>query len=181
MRVKRRKNKNNSLIIILIVLLFGISVGYAAFSSTLNIVGTASANGNFNIEFTRGSIIDSQGIDIANSKILISDTKDTMSVNIANMAYPGAGATISCMIKNTGTIPAKLTGIEFTGNDDPDISVTFPDSLSEGQKLGAGETIPISFIVKWNMSSTIETEKKINFTATLVYEQDVTEYKGTVK
>lgn len=181
MRIKRRRNKLSGLIIILVILLLGISIGYASFSSTLNIIGTANANGNFSIEFIKGTIIDSQGIDSANSKVLISDTKDTLSINIANMAYPGAGATISCMIKNTGTIPAKLTDVRFSGNTDPDISVTFPESLATGKTLDAGETVAISFVVKWNMSSTITSEKKINFTATLVYEQDVSEYKGSVK
>ena len=52
MRIRKRRKSSNFLILILIILLLGISVGYAAFADTLNIVGTANANGKFNVEFT---------------------------------------------------------------------------------------------------------------------------------
>lgn len=180
MRIKRRKKNSNYLIIILIVLLVAISVGYASFSDTLNIVGTANANGKFSIEFTSSKIVASKGINILESNASISENKDTLAINIKDMQYPGSGATISCVIKNTGTVPAKLTGVTFSGNDDSDISVTFAEDLKIGQTLNVNESWTLKFVVKWNIDSTLSEPKAINFTATLNYEQDVQEYQADI-
>lgn len=180
MRIKRRRKNSNHLILILIVLLVGISVGYASFADTLNIVGTANANGKFSVEFTSSKIVDSKGINILESNASISESKDTLTINIKDMQYPGSGATISCVIKNTGTIPAKLTGVTFSGNDDSDISVTFAEDLKVGQTLNVNESRTLKFVVKWNIDSTLSDPKAINFTATLNYEQDVQEYQADI-
>ena len=180
MRIKRRKKNNNHIIIVLIVLLLGISIGYASLADTLNIVGTANANGKFSIEFTSSKITDSKGINILESSAKISDTKDTLVINIKDMQYPGSGATISCVVKNTGTVPAKLTGVKFTGNDDSDISITYSDDFQIGQKLNVNESKTLKFVVKWNIDSTLENPKAINFKAELNYEQDIQEYEADI-
>ena len=180
MRIRKRRKSSNSLILALIILLLGISVGYAAFADTLNIVGTANANGKFSVEFASTKIIDSKGINVLESKALISESKDTLTINIKDMQYPGSGATISCVIKNTGTVPAKLTGVTFAGNDDSDISVIFSDSLKIGQTLDVNESWTLKFVVKWNIDSTLSEPKAINFSATLNYEQDVQDYQADI-
>lgn len=180
MRVRKRRKNSNTLILTLIILLLGISIGYASFADTLNIVGTANANGKFSIEFTSGKIIDSKGINILESSAIISESKDTLAINIKDMQYPGSGATISCVIKNTGTVPAKLTGVTFSGNDDSDISITYSDDLKIGQTLGVNESWTLKFVVKWNIDSTLSEPKAINFTAALNYEQDIQEYQADI-
>lgn len=180
MGIKRRRKSRSSLIFLLVLLLTGISIGYASLSDSLKIVGTANANGNFSIEFVSGKIVDSKGINVVDSTVKISESKDTLIIDIKDMQYPGSGATISCVIKNTGTVPAKLKSVTFDGNEDSDISITFPKNLKEGQSLGVNETYIIKFVVKWNIESTISTKKAINFTATLNYEQDVEEYKSRI-
>lgn len=180
MRVKRRKKSRSNLIILLIFLLTGISIGYASFADSLNIVGTANANGNFNVEFVSGRIIDSKGINVSASKVKISPTKDTLMIDIKDMQYPGSGATVTCVVKNTGTVPAKLKDVTFEGNEDSDITITFPESLKNGHSLGVNETYIIKFVVKWNIESTMTTKKAVNFMATLNYEQDVEEYSGQI-
>lgn len=180
MRVRKRRKNCNALILVLIILLLGISIGYATFADTLNIVGTANANGKFSIEFTSSKITDSKGINILESSTIISKNKDTLAINIKDMQYPGSGATISCVIKNTGTVPAKLTGVKFSGNEDSDISITYSDDLKIGQTLGVNESWTLKFVVKWNIDSTLLEPKAINFTATLNYEQDIQEYQADI-
>lgn len=180
MRVKRRKKSRSNLIILLIFLLTGISIGYASFADSLNIVGTANANGNFNVEFMSGRIIDAQGINVPASKVKISPSKDTLIIDIKDMQYPGSGATVACVVKNTGTVPAKLKDVTFSGNEDSDISIIFPESLKDGHSLGVNETYIIKFIVKWNIESTMSTKKAVNFKAALNYEQDIEEYNGKI-
>lgn len=158
----------------------GISIGYASFADSLHVVGTANANGSFNIEFVSGKIIDSKGINVACSNVKISPSKDTLIIDIKDMQYPGSGATVACVVKNTGTVPAKLKDVIFKGNEDSDISITFPESLKDGHSLGVNETYIIKFVVKWDIESTITTKKAINFMATLNYEQDVEEYKAHI-
>lgn len=177
MRVRKRRNNGNFLILILIILLLGISVGYASFADTLNIVGTANANGEFSVDFISAKIKDSKGINVKESKAIISHNKDTLAINIKDMQYPGSGATISCVIKNTGTVPAKLTGVNFSGNNDSDISVIFSDSLKIGQTLDVNESWTLEFVVKWNVESKLAKPKAINFAAELNYEQDIQEYQ----
>ena len=180
MRIKRKKKNNNNIIIALIVLLFGISIGYASFAETLNIVGTANANGKFSIEFKSSKITDSKGINILESSAKISENKDTLVINIKDMQYPGSGATVSCVVQNTGTVPAKLTGVKFTGNDDSDISITYSENFEIGQTLNVNESKTLKFVVKWNIDSTLQEPKAINFKAELNYEQDVQEYKPDI-
>lgn len=178
MRIKKRKNRSNNLIFLLIILLTSISIGYARFSGTLQIIGTANANGKFCLEFISGKITNCQGIDAINSFVIISENKDTVNINIKDMKYPGSGATVTCIVKNSGTVAAKLKGINITGNNDPDISVEIADSLELNSSLGVGETTTIKLIIKWNIESEINTNKTINFAIKLDYEQDVQEYQG---
>ena len=176
LKIKRKRKDKQHLIIILVVLILGISVGYASFSDSLQIVGTANANGKFDVEFVSGRITDARGINIVESRAVISEDKDTLTINIKDMEYPGAGATVSCMVQNTGTVPAKLKNAIITGNDDEDISITLLDTAQIGQTLQVNEMCTLKFIVKWNIESTLQTNKAVNFNITLDYEQDVDEY-----
>lgn len=180
MKVRKRRKNINALILVLIILLLGISIGYASFADTLNIVGTANANGKFSIQFTSSKITDSKGINILGSSAIISESKDTLAINIKDMQYPGSGATISCVIKNTGTVPAKLTGVKFSGNNDSDISITYSDDFKIGKALGVNESSTLKLVVKWNIDSTLSEPKAINFTAVLIYEQDIQEYQADI-
>lgn len=180
MRVKRRRKNGNYFVIIMLFLISGISIGYASFSSNLRVMGTANANGKFNVEFISSKIIDAKGIDVLESVAEISEDKTTLMINIKDMKYPGAGATVSCVIKNNGTVPAKLKNISFSGNNDEDISVIFADSSKIGQILNVDDMWTVKLIVKWNIDSTIQTNKAINFSATLEYEQAVGDYQPAV-
>lgn len=180
MRVKRRRKSSSFFILILLFLVSGISIGYAALSESLQIIGTANANGKFDVEFISSKIIDAKGIDVIGSKAQISEDKNTLTVDIKDMKYPGAGATVSCVVKNTGTVPAKLKNVNLIGNDDKDISVQFLDSAKIGQTLGINDMWTIKFVVKWNIDSTIENKKAINFSISLDYEQAVEDYQPSV-
>ena len=70
--------------------------------------------------------------------------------------------------------------MKFTGNDDSDISITYSDDFQIGQKLNVNESKTLKFVVKWNIDSTLENPKAINFKAELNYEQDVQEYQADI-
>lgn len=181
MKVKRRRRKSNNLyVIIILILISGISIGYATLSERLQITGTANANGKFDIEFISSKIVDAKGINVLASKAKISEDKNNLYIDIRDLQYPGAGATVSCIVKNTGTVPAKLKGITFEGNDDSDINVMFLDSSKIGQTLKVNEMWTIKLAIVWNIESTVQTNKTVSFICKLEYEQDVSEYKPTI-
>ena len=164
--------KKNYALVILLILLVGISVGYAAFAQVLTINGTANANGNFALKFTNALIDPNVGA--TDSTTSISANGDTLSINM-NLEYPGAGATVTATITNTGSIAAKLKNVTFTGNDDPDILVTFDNAIVD-EVIEPNGTKEVLITVKWAENST--TAKKLNFTATLDYEQSTTNFDG---
>ena len=176
-----KSKKRNYVIVVLVVLLLALAVGYAAFSDTLNITGTANAKGTFNMEFTSATIdtATAKGIDTAGSSAVISTDKNTVTVVVKDLAYPGAGTNVTVVAKNAGTVPAKLNGLTFEGIDDTDIKVTFPDGLVENEVVQPGGTCTITFSVKWATTSELITEKSLNFTAELDYVQETTEFTGT--
>lgn len=160
-----KTKKKNYTLVILFVLLIGISVGYAAFAQQLTINGTANANGNFKLAFTNAVIDPNVGAE--KSTAVISATGDSLSINM-DLEYPGAGAVVTATITNTGSIAAKLKNVEFSRTEDPNISISF-DKAVVNEVIQPGETKDVLITVKWNENST--TASKVNFTATLEYEQ----------
>lgn len=167
-----KTKKKNYALVILFVLLIAISVGYAAFAQVLTINGTANANGNFKLDFTNATIDPNVGAE--GSTAVISATGDNLSINM-NLKYPGAGAVITTTITNTGSIAAKLKNVKFTGIDDPNITVLFNQAVI-GEVIEPGSTKEILITVKWAENSTTAT--KLNFSATLDYEQSTTNFSS---
>ena len=112
--MKREKENKNTLIIILIILLLLLAVGYASFSDILTISGTANAKGTFNLEFQNAEIVTAVGVDEEGTKAEISEDKNTLNVNVADLAYPGAGVEFSVDIVNVGSIPAVVNAVTPT-------------------------------------------------------------------
>ena len=178
------------LMILLLVLAFSLAVGYAVFSDTLTITGTANAKGSFDVNFISADIVDSEGINVSESVVDITGTDDTLEVVIKDLAYPGAGAQIQAVIKNEGTVPAKVvsvtpTNIDGNGNA---IKLTGLDAITTSHKtLAAGETCTIDFVVSWDSSvGTLDTSvdgendtTDFNFGLIIDYEQDTTAFSGT--
>ncbi len=85
-----RINNKKVLMVLLIILLLIIAVGYAVFSETLTISGTANAKGTFDLEFQNAEIVKNIGADVEKTTAEISVDKNTLTVNVADLAYPRA-------------------------------------------------------------------------------------------
>ena len=175
-----KTKKRNYLIIALIVLLLALAIGYAAFSDSLTISGTANAKGTFDMEFISAKIDTetAKGINTTDSTATISTDKNTVTVNIADLSYPGAGTNVTVVAQNKGTVPATLNGLTFEGVDDEDIEVSFPDGLATDEVVQPNGTCTITFSVKWKTTSKV-TEKSLSFSAKLDYAHDAAEFTGT--
>ena len=179
-----KKSKKNFVAIVLIVLLLALAVGYAAFSQTLPISGTANASGNWDIKFVDGTetITDSivEGT-TANTAEVAGDGK-SMDVTV-NLATPGDGSNITVDITNAGNVDAviksfKVTGDGFSSSDNTTykngpILVKVP-TVSTGDELATGATKTFTFSVEWDPSETASLGadgKTADFTITFEYEQ----------
>ncbi len=118
MKVKR--DKKEIVIVFLLVALVFMTVGYALLSAQLNVEGTATIVGNFEVKFSDisptyvGGALEKEGF-----PKIIDNTTATFDVEFN---APNDSATYVMTVKNTGTIPAKFTsftGLENFDGDDP--------------------------------------------------------------
>lgn len=107
-----KKSKKNYLIVALIVILLALAVGYAAFTQQLQIIGTATAKGSWDIHFTSESI----DVEDAENTVALSNDDHTLTVNVA-LKKPGDTRTVTVDIVNEGTVDATLKGFTIEAQD----------------------------------------------------------------
>ena len=188
----KKENKKKFLLILLIVLLLALAVGYAAFSDTLTITGTANIDSRFDIKFTSASVVSEVGC-TADATIGDQSTgtdvdDDELTVTVSNLAYPGAGAQIHAVITNAGTIPVNITGVTTAPNGNGNaIKISGLEQITTNHPtIAANGTCSIDFTVMWDPDvSTLDNTKdgennnSYSFTFTITYEQDTTTLTGT--
>lgn len=97
----------NKIIIIISVFVISLIVGYALFSEKININGTANASGKMEFEISNVSA-DEATYDYEDLNIVTNGNTLTVSVKLLE---PGALLTLSGVLKNIGTVDARLTDI----------------------------------------------------------------------
>ncbi len=154
--------KQNIAIIGVIAFVLAIAVGYALFSETITVTGTATAKGSFDVEFTSvgtpvcsGFSQDCKATNLAN----ISADKNTLTVTVDKLQYPGAYVEIPVTVTNVGTIPAILTGITESGigSTNSAVKVTYTGIAASNAEIAQGTPATFTIRVEWN--------KDINTTA----------------
>lgn len=151
---KTKTNKKTFIIVLFLVLVVALGIGYAAFSDTLLISGTANANGNFDLQFTAAEIVKATGVDTTNTTAVIDSTDhDTLTVNVADLGYPGAGVQFHAVITNLGTVPAVVTGVtptNITGNSHA-IKISGLDAITTSHPtIQPNGTCAVDFTVEWD-------------------------------
>ena len=148
-----------------------VAVGYAAFSDTLTISGTATANGEWEVKFSEATLSpDGHG-----SAPVVAD--NTITVNDLTLAYPGDGCTLTVKILNNGNLSATLKSLTVYNQDgtqpysNDDISISVPDI--DGEELAAGETCTVSIPIQWN-SDSVNEEAQASFCIKFEYNQTET-------
>ena len=117
-------NKKNKILVGCLALLLALSIGYALFSETITINGTATAKGNFDITATcqagfmdelvntgmYTSEIQSQN-NYSNESCRVDGNKVTFNTTLSQ---PGALRYFTVKMTNTGSIPAIIDGSKIT-------------------------------------------------------------------
>ena len=166
--------KQSIAIIGVIAFVLAVAVGYALFSETWTVTGTATATGNFDVEFTKVGTITKVGYTGAgDSEIaVISPDKNTLTVTVNKLDYPGAYVEIPVTITNKGSVSAKLKNINETGltADSRAIKVTYTGVAASDTPIDTNGTQEMNIKVEWD--KTVNTSSSdVTFQIQLEYEQ----------
>lgn len=184
----KKENNKKIFIVVFIVLLLGLAVGYAAFSDTLTISGTANASGSFDVVFVDAKVVSSEGVNPEGTIAEISTDKNTLTVVAKDLAYPGAGAQFHVVIKNEGTVPARITKItpnNITGNENAIVIDGLDKITTDHPTLAAQGTCEFDFTVVWDKEKELDATKagegteEFSFSLGIDYEQDTTAFEGS--
>lgn len=193
----KRSKKSNRAIIVLIVLLIALAVGYAAFQTVLTVDGTATgADAKWDVHFESVKLYEvnedgSRGSEVKNTRAIVTlgaastdgvSRSQTATVSV-NLDYPGDKVILETIIKNQGTLDAKLTDFNITGAENG-LVVTRPNTSAittgtagktDGDIIKAqGGTCTAEFLVKWDDDTKTfgNEEHKQDFYITFTYSQD---------
>ncbi len=162
------KNKRKLAVISLVVMMMVTAVGYAAFSDSLKVEGTAS-NAKFDVQFVEPNVSGEYVSVLANSKSLVGgghggpggpgggyndpyDKGDTVHVTVSNL-IPGETATATGHIKNLGSVYAYLQGAASITKNTQNYTMTLqlPEVLGYTSADNTGE-----YFLTVTMKSSIE-------------------------
>jgi hypothetical protein len=164
------KNRRNRMFIIGILLFSLFLTGvYALLATNLNITGTASGVGDFKIEFSSYNVSNPDKVSVT-----LDDSNTSMNIS-ANLDFPGDTVTINFVIKNTGSLAARVSDLNVNENSTDDFTIQV-NGLSTilGNTLAVGETTNGSIVVTWNSTSTNANPEDVNFDVTIDYIQATT-------
>lgn len=116
----KKSRKRNAIVLALIVLLIATAIGYAAFASTLNITGSATANGKWDVHFANATISkndDDNSVEIQDGDGQPATTGEKLDIAVT-LTYPGDTATVTVDVVNASSCAANLTGFTVTAEDD---------------------------------------------------------------
>lgn len=170
----KTRQKQRIVILTLGAVILGLVLGYAALSQVLNINGTSSISGDFNIQIIA---LDENTMNHAQtvSKSGLGTTTVSFTVDLES---PGASAIYDVTVENKGSIDAVLKSIE--GIDEANLSAPLDVKFSttgieEGEPLLKGQRKTFQVQVRWDSSATeIPTSNK-TLVLKLNYEQQTVE------
>ncbi|MBO5141574.1 MAG: hypothetical protein J6C46_01010 [Clostridia bacterium] len=172
-----KKGNKKYLLAVLVLFILALAAGYAAFSDTLIITGTANASGKFDMEFTKCTVTGAVGVDATATKGEISTDKDTLTVTVKDLAYPGAGAQFDVVVTNVGTVPAKVNDVRPVDFTSENIIIEGLEAIGEHTgTIAPGGTCEFSFTVEWDPTKDEAVDNEtVTFGIEVDYTQDTTD------
>lgn len=115
-------NKSSRIFVIIIICVIIIIVGYALFSESISVKGSATASGGLELEFTDIMVedADGEGTDYEDVNTVIEGNKLTIT---GKLLKPNTQFVVTGNIKNIGTVDAKF--VDITAN--PSFNITACD------------------------------------------------------
>ena len=175
------------ILVIITGFLIAIAIGYAIYAETIDVIGTAVADGVFDIEFTSIGSVKSFGYTKEqtvpeHALAAISEDGNVTVINVNKLDFPGAYVEIPITIKNVGTLKAYLADINTTGLNESTSKIKISylyegkeyDNLPAVDKLiDVQGTKLIVVRVEWKEDATQDLDSNAQFTISLDYKQSV--------
>ncbi len=150
----RENIKSKLILVICLIILLCLSVGYAAFQTSLNVKGNASITSDWNIEITGVQVINTTGNgENASSP---SWTKTTANME-ANLYEPGDSVKYKVTVQNKGDLEANLQNVITNKDNNESVKITCSGyTLNETLKPNATKDIvvDISYNPEYNGGDT---------------------------
>ncbi len=185
----KKSRKRNAIVLALIVLLIATAIGYAAFASSLEITGNATANGSWDLHFANASISKSEtGNSVTLSGGADSTTGDSLDVQVL-LTYPGDTATVTVDVVNNGSCAANLKTFsiddisdDVSGNQLPATGGVWTDEALQIQlnpanftqgttTIASGASQTYTMVFTWNPEVNESQNVTANFTISMDFEQ----------
>ena len=163
-----RKRKNKIIIASLLAVVLIMGIGYAAFSSKLNINGTGSVSGNWDIKITNMKSIPTGGAYNIKDPIW----EDLTASFFVGLTSPGDSMVYEIEVTNSGNINAKLEDLKVNMGNNKAITYDI-NGLDIGDTLEANSTITFNLIISFDSNITsMPDDVTSNIELKLDYSQD---------
>ena len=162
------RRKRNIIMVSLLAVLAIMTIGYAAFSTQLEIKGTSNIDSRWEVKII--AISAGTPVGTAENAVAPSYTDTTANMNV-NLYAPGDSMTYEITIQNNGTLDAVLNSI--TENNSNNSAIKFEIAgIKEGDALLAGETTKMTVKISYDSNVTGQPENtSADYTLTLNYTQ----------
>jgi len=164
------------------------AVAYAAFSTTLNVNGTATISSNWKVGFTdiiceateveggATSInVGEETVELAANGSLVGEAGTSTSATFdVTFLQPGDSAVCTVTVKNSGTLNAKVETLTVT-NPSGGIITYVVDSIAQGDKLAAGAADTFTITATYDETEEQPEDEALSKTLVIsaVYSQDL--------
>ena len=165
--------KKNIVILIMCLFVLFITIGYAAFSTALNINGTANIESEWKVEFT--NITTGTPVGTATNRTAPSYTANSATMDV-NLEVPGDSMTYEVTLTNKGTLDAVISEIKAEAAGSEAIIYTI-SGVKTGDIVEAGDSTNI--IIKIEYDPTVTDQPHVT-TKTLTVSVNVLQAVGDV-
>lgn len=168
------KQKKDVLIVVMSVALVFMGVAFAMLSQQLDVKGTITTTGSWDVQITDIQLAATQGSGESGS---VSEDGTTASIS-AELSEPGDSVTYTVTVENKGSIDAKLDSINsvFTPTpgsaENPYITYAY-SGIKAGDVLVAGDSVTFNVEIAYELDVTEYKEFTTVLTTTLNYVQNV--------
>lgn len=163
-------NKKSLFLMTIICFLLTLAIGYAFFSDTITVEGTASGQGILDMKFSGIKVVNEVGS--TGSLGEISSDGNKVDITVPKLEYPGAYAEFEIEVINNSAVASYLKSVGKTNlTEDQNIKVSYTN-LDEviGTKMIQNDKHKFNVKVMWDVASTAASSN-VEFTLDLNYEQ----------
>lgn len=163
--------QKNALIGGLLAIVFVMAVGYAAFSTTLNISNTASISSKWDVHIK--SITPGTPVGTAKSTSATVGSDGLTATFGTELTSPGDSITYTVVVENSGNLAAQLSNLTFSDTSTTDPILYSYSGIAKNDKINAGSTATFTVTAKYNPAvtsqpTTAQSTKSVTMTLTYV-------------